>query len=52
MNYEDGEVIGLDTDGNLIQWDAEKKAAYNSGVTPEDFGIENLHPRELARITQ
>ena len=52
MNYEDGEVVGLDTDGCLIQWDAEKAVQYNSGMTPEDFGIENLHQRELARISR
>lgn len=50
-----GETINIDTDGCLIQWDkssedAAAHAAYNCGETVEEFGIENLTPKELARL--
>lgn len=51
MKHGYDEVVGIDADGHLIQWDAIKKIRYNSGETLEAFGIENLTPRELQRIT-
>lgn len=52
MNYEDGEVIGLDTDGCLIQWCEENGQPYNCGETPEEFGLFNLSDAELARVSR
>jgi hypothetical protein len=47
----DGEVLGLDNDGCVIQWNAEEEATYNSGETPEQFGRDNFTEAELERIT-
>ena len=48
--YTDGEVMGLDTDGRIIQWDADKDEPYNCGETPEQFGLDNLTPVERERL--
>lgn len=48
--YTDGEVIGVDTDGCLIQWDGIKEESYNSGETLEQFGEGNLTGEELKRV--
>lgn len=47
---KDGEILGLDADGRLIQWDAETQTRYNCGETPEEFGLENLRSAKLERI--
>lgn len=45
----DGEVLGLDVDGCIICWDADKGETYNSGETLEDFaGL--LFEEELRRL--
>jgi hypothetical protein len=51
MNYADSEVIGVDTDGRLIQWDATNGAPYNCGETVDEFGRHNLTQAELARVS-
>ena len=48
--YNDGEVLGVDNDGSVIQWDSEHKHTYNSGESLEDFGINNLNQKEKARL--
>ena len=48
--YRDGEVLRLDKDGCIVQWNAEHQCEYNSGETPEEFGLGNLTPEELQRI--
>lgn len=48
--YSDGEVIRLDTDGRIIQWDANGGVEYNCGETPEEFGVDNLTKKEAARL--
>jgi len=50
MAYSDGEVIGLDNDGCILQWDAEIGETYNCGETPEEFGTNNLTGIEAYRI--
>jgi hypothetical protein len=35
--FSDGEIIGVDADGTLIQWDADKQEPYNCGENLEDF---------------
>ena len=50
--YTDGEVVGVDADGSLVQWNAETGEAYNSGETPESFGAHNLSDMERARLQQ
>ena len=49
-DYADGEVLGADVDGCLIQWDRQGDVAYNCGETLEGFGPENLNAVELARV--
>jgi len=49
-SYYDGEVLGLDRDGRIIQWDKPGHCRYNCGETPEQFGIENLTAREKKRL--
>lgn len=51
MTYHDEEVIGLDGDGCVVQWDAELAAPYNSGLSPEAFGVEAMSHVERARIS-
>lgn len=46
----DGEVLGRDGDGGLIQWDASSGAPYNSGETVEEFALDNLSGAELNRL--
>ncbi|WP_146139379.1 hypothetical protein [Simplicispira suum] len=46
----DGEVLGRDGDGGMIQWDASSGAPYNSGETVEEFGLDNLSGAELNRL--
>lgn len=46
----DGEVLGQDADGGLIQWNATTGAPYNSGQTVEEFGISNLSEAESKRL--
>lgn len=48
MTYKDGEVIGIDTDGCLVLWNADDEELYNCGETLEEFG--ELTAIELARI--
>lgn len=50
ITYEDGEIIGLDTDGCVLQWDVDTASAYNSGETPEQYGLHNIRPHEMERI--
>jgi hypothetical protein len=47
----DGEVMGIDTDGCLICWDALKKFRYNSGETIQEYGAQNLTEIERNRLT-
>ena len=50
VEYEDFEVLGLDTDLNVVQWDAENKTPYNCGESLEEWGVGNLRPHERARV--
>lgn len=47
--YDDAEVIGLDEDGCIIEWDAETCSGYNTGTQLDDYGVENLSDVEKAR---
>lgn len=46
----DGEVLGQDADGGLVQWNSTDGVSYNSGQTVEDFGASNLTEAELKRL--
>ena len=46
----DGEVLGIDADGSLIQWDGHDGVAYNSGQTAQDFGMDNFSEPEKERL--
>jgi hypothetical protein len=48
--YHDGEVLGLDKDGHVIQWDAQGLVTYNSGETVEAFDPANLSDDEKKRV--
>ncbi len=48
---EDGEVVGIDTDGCVVQWGSDC-GLYNSGETLAEFGESNLRPHEAARIAE
>lgn len=47
--YQDYEVIGLDADGQVVQWDAGKGESYSSGMTTDQFGVDCLSAAEKAR---
>lgn len=49
MTYEQDEVMGLDANGHVIQWDKAKYESYNNGETMDEFGFGDLKPQELAR---
>lgn len=46
----DGEIIGVDTDGCVIQWDARDGEPYNSGETVFEFGLNNMSADEIVRV--
>jgi len=54
--YLDGEVLGRDSDGNLILWDADQCQAYNcglgSGMSIEELAdaMGGLYPHEIDRL--
>lgn len=48
----DGEVIGLDTDGCILQWNADDGSVYNCGETLAEFGADNLTESERARLLE
>ena len=48
--YLEGEVLGIDTDGCLICWNARDKERYNCGQTLEEFGVCNLREAEKKRL--
>jgi len=48
--FEDQEVIGLESDGQVICWNADTKEPYASGETLEDYGIHNLREPEIGRV--
>lgn len=50
VRYEDGEVLGVDKDGGLLQWNAKTGEPYNCGETLEQFGANNLSATEHTRV--
>lgn len=46
----DGEILGLDRDGSLLQWNGDESCIYNCGETPEEYGLEAISADEMARI--
>lgn len=48
--FQHEEVVGVDSDGCVVQWDAINQRLYNSGETPEQFGIAGLTTVEKLRI--
>ncbi|MBD2745948.1 hypothetical protein IC232_04465 [Microvirga sp. BT688] len=46
---EEGEILGLNEAGHLLQWGVDI-GLYTSQETPEEYGLHNLHPREMHRI--
>lgn len=48
--FEDGEVIGRETDGTLICWNSVSKERYNCGQTLEQFGLDDLTDKERQRL--
>ncbi len=47
---KDGEVIGIDMDDCLVQWNAIDGIPYSRGEAAEQFGVENLSPAERLRV--
>ncbi len=43
---EDGAVVGIDTDGCILQDDDGSHGVYNCGETLEQFGLHNLRDSE------
>jgi hypothetical protein len=48
--YRDGEVLGIDKDGGVIQWDLQGKRRYNCGENLQQFGVCNLTAPEKKRL--
>lgn len=49
-SFEDGEIIGVDTDGSLILWNADNNTTYNSGEPLEAYSDSELSKKELTRV--
>jgi hypothetical protein len=49
LSFDDGEVVGIDHDGNVIMWNGGTKQLYNCGQTPEQIGTDNLGVIEMFR---
>lgn len=49
-DLSDGEIVGLDNDGCLLQWNGDECTIYNCGETPEEYGLENIDEKEMVRI--
>lgn len=45
----DGEVVGIDTDGCVLQWGSDC-GFYNCTETLEQWGIDNLNEEEVERL--
>jgi hypothetical protein len=50
--FSDGQVLGIDNDGCLIQWDSNKGERYNCGETLNQFGIKNLSDKEKKTLNR
>lgn len=50
--FSDGEIMGIDGDGRLRQWDDAMKQVYNCGETIEEFGAANISVVEWARLPE
>ncbi|WP_321820885.1 MULTISPECIES: hypothetical protein [unclassified Burkholderia] len=48
--YRDGEVLGLDRDGHVIEWNAGADMPVETGQSLVEFGLQNLREHELARV--
>lgn len=48
--YQGDEVIGLDKDGCVVQWNSDNDMPANSGESLEEFGLHNLREYEFARV--
>ncbi|WP_262267227.1 MULTISPECIES: hypothetical protein [Microvirga] len=46
---EEGEILGLNEGGHLLQWGVEI-GIYTPQETPEEFGAHNVRPHELRRL--
>ena len=46
----DGEIIGIDQSGYIIQWNAELNEPYTPGETLDEFGRTNLTNAEAQRL--
>lgn len=48
--YQDREVVGLDKQGCVVQWNASEEKPYSSGVNLADWGVHNLRKCEAERV--
>jgi hypothetical protein len=48
--YRDGEVLGLDKDGHVVEWNARTEMPVESGQSLAEFGLQNLREDELVRV--
>lgn len=48
--YQDDEVIGLDKDGCVVQWNSDDGMPINSGESLAEFGLHNLREHEISRV--
>lgn len=48
--YEDFEVIGIDNDGCVVHWDAQKKEGYNTGVKLNNYNRNEFTKKEEIRL--
>jgi hypothetical protein len=50
ITYDDGEVVGVDTDGTILCWDAKQEKPYNTGETLAQYGTVDLTDREKFKL--
>ncbi len=49
-SHSDGEILGVENDGKVIQWSADGGCQYVSGMTLDDFPLSGMTPAEVDRI--
>jgi hypothetical protein len=48
--YRDGEVLGLDKNDHVVEWNARTDMPVESGQSLAEFGLQNLREDELVRV--
>src|ERR1700682_887304 len=48
--YEDNEIVGVDSDGYIMRWDANTQSAFDTGIELDEMDITSMTPEERERV--